>query len=40
MDLSSFGALSIEEQQEAIENHVAQESPRAVDQVIAAAEDH
>ena len=40
MDLSSVATLSSEEQQEAIENHVAKESRRAVDQAMAAAEEH
>ena len=40
MDLSAFATLSIQQQQEAIENHVAKESRWAVDQAMAAAEEH
>ena len=40
MDLSSFATVSIEEQQEAVESHFAKESRRAVDQAMAAAEEH
>ena len=40
MDLSSFAALSIEKKQVTIENHVAKESRRAVDQAMAAAKEH
>ena len=39
MDLSSFAKLSIVEQQEATRNHVAKRKRRAVDQVLAPAEE-